>query len=152
MSDEITPTPTSPPPAPTGLAAKLKRFWPTIPAAILGFVAAWLSTGDPSKDDRPLLVVHSSLQTNWAPTVESSHDPRLPVTVLTLTNGALATNMQNVHVRRAEIHRVSLLGFKKPDGDGIVPVAQAGVLAGVIAQTNGIDSTVLSEFRTPTNK
>ena len=148
MSDEINPIPLTP--APTSKWAKLKKWWPTIPsAALLATLVRviWPHVQADKQADMPLLVIYSGLQTNWEATVQSSHDPRLPVTVLTLTNGALATNMNNLIVRNAQIYRTSLVGFKGPDGS-IVPVAQAVVIAGSIAQTNGIDSAVLTQLRT----
>ena len=151
MSDEIKTDPTStipPTPASTSKLAKLKRWWPTIPsAAVIAILTGVLwPNGETKRDDTPLLVIYSVLQTNWEATVQSSHDPRLPVTVLTLTNGALATNMNNLHVRRAEIRRASILGFK---ADGVLlPVAEALIRAGTIHQTNGIDATVLTQFQT----
>jgi hypothetical protein len=150
MSDEIKTEPIPLTPAPTSKWAKLKKWWPSIPtAASLAILTGvlWPSGKAKQDDTPPLLVIYSGLQTNWDATVQSSHDPRLPVTVLTLTNGALATNMNNVNVRRAEIYRTSLVGFKGPDGS-IVPVGQAAVILGAIAQTNGVDSTVFSQLRT----
>jgi len=149
MSDEIKTDPTStipPTHAPTSKLAKLKRWWPTIPsAAVLAILtgALW-PDGETKQADTPLLVIYSVLQTNWEATVQSSHDPKLPVTVLTMTNGALATNMNNLHVRRAEIHRTSILGFKA-DG-ALLPAAQAVVLAGIIFQTNGVDYTIITRL------
>lgn len=139
---------------PPSKLAKLKRWWPTLPIAAIAIpIVAWLAGETKPKPvaDMPLTIVYSALQTNWEATVSSSHDPRLPVAVLTLTNGTLATNMINLNVRRAEIYRMSLLGFRKPDG-GILPIAQAAVRAGTIVQTNGVDSVVLTEFTTSTNK
>jgi hypothetical protein len=149
MSDEIKTDPTPLTPTPTSKLAKLKKWWPTIPsAALLATLTGILWPNEKAKQaDMPLLIIYSGLQTNWESTVQSSHDPRLPVTVLTMTNGALATNMMNLNVRRAEIYRTSLVGFKGSDG-AIVPVAQAVVIAGIIAQTNGVDATVFTQFRT----
>jgi hypothetical protein len=148
MSDEIKTDPIPLTPAPSKLA-KLKKWWPSIPSA--AFLATlvgvlWPHGQAKQADAPPLVVISSGLQTNWSAT-EVSHDPRLPVTVLTLTNGLLFTNINNVIVRRAEIYRASLVGFKGPDGS-IVPVAQAVVIAGSIVQTNGVDSTVLTQLRT----
>jgi hypothetical protein len=143
MSDEIKPTS-----EPTSKLAKLKRWWPAGPAAavIAILTGALWPNKKAEQPDTPLLVIYSALQTNWAATIESSHDPRLPVTVLTLTNGAFATNMNNLNVRRAEIYRSSLLGVKRSDGV-ILPVAQAVVIAGTIAQTNGIDAATITQFQ-----
>jgi hypothetical protein len=145
MSDEIKTDPTTT----TTPTSKPKRWWLTIPfaAVIAALTGVLWPSGETKQDDMPLLIIHSVLQTNWEATIQSSHDPRLPVTVLTMTNGTLATNMMNLNVRRAEIYRASLLGVRRADGV-ILPVAQAAVLAGTIAQTNGIDATVLTQFQT----
>lgn len=147
MSDEINPIPLTP--APTSTWAKLKKWWPSIPsAAFLAMLVGVLwPHGKTAQVDPQLVVIYSGFQTNWDATVQSSHDPRLPVAVLTLTNGALATNMNNLIVRRAEIHRTTLIGFRAADG-GFVPVAQAGIIAGTIAQTNGINTIIVAQLHT----
>lgn len=149
MSNETNPTPA--PLTTTPTKTKTKWWWISALITVIGAAIAGFWPGgeakQPQQPDMPLTIVYSALQTNWEATVSSSHDPRLPVTVLTMTNGTLATNIMNLNVRRAEIYRTSLLGFRKLDG-GILPVAQAVVVAGRISQTNGVDFVSFTEFST----
>lgn len=144
MSDETKPIDT-----PTTTPTK-KKWWVVVAAALAsvatGGALLWPKGQEAKTPDNPLVVVWSFLTTNWDAQVQGIHDPRLPVTITTLTNGATATNWINVNVRRAAIHRTSMLGFKTVSG-GILPLAEARVVAGSIDQTNGVDTAILNEYR-----
>lgn len=90
-------------------------------------------------NEEHLVVLSSTLFTNWSLVGGNGYDSNRPVSIVVLKDGSKFTNRLNLVIRKAVVYRYTVLGLIAKDGTA-VPLVHETISKGQITQTNGVDT------------